>query len=169
MANVLLDNNSVVHYAAVPSNYSTTGQSLGQDMFENVDRLQNVAIGSFIDTIIYSVGVREIEGNGIIEYAIFKVERAHEVPTANAVLLPTDAIITSSGLQAGMRQFQPGRIIKFGQVAVAQEQPRQLSLKGNYKKFRFSKVRAGDYYGIILFVRGLTCTIDFQSRYQSYN
>jgi len=169
---VLSENTSVIMYAAVPANYGIIGTALGQDMFEQVDRSQNVAIGSHIDTIIYNIGIRDSTVPGIVSYAIFKVERAHEVPTANGILLPTDAQIFAEGLQQAMRRYQPGRILKYGQIAVAAEQPRTLSLKGNYKKFRMSKVRTGDYYGIILFNKaavGGSISMDLEGRYQSYN
>ena len=164
-----MSNNSVIFYAAVPSNYAVAGTALTNDRFENADRLQAVVIGSHIDSIIYNISIRNISSDGVVEYAIFKIERAHEVPDGNP-LLPTDTQIQTEGLQTAMRRYQPGRIIKFGLIAVAGEQPRALSLKGNFKKFRMSKVRTGDYYGIILFMRGIeTANIDFHGRYTSYN
>lgn len=167
MNNVLDPSEGLILYAAIPSNYATVGTPLSADRYENVDRLQNVAIGSEIQSIIYNIAISSVTTPGIIEYAIFKVERATSVPTTDGVYLPTPAEIVSIGLQAAMRQYQPGRVIKFGNFAVAAEQPRTVSLKGAYGKFRMAKVRTGDYYGIIVFSRGATSIVDVQSRYNS--
>ncbi len=167
--NSVLNNATVVFYPAVPANYAVIGSPVTGDTFEQADRSQAVVIGSHIDTIIYNVSFRNIESDGVIEWAIFKIERAHEVPDGNP-LLPTDTEIQTEGLQTALRRYQPGRVIKFGTVAVAPEQPRVISLKANYRKFKMSKIRTGDYYGMICFVRGITSTnIDFHGRYQSYN
>lgn len=168
MANILEGTNtSVVFFAAIPANYGVTGSALTSDRFEQVDRLQQVAIGTEINSIIFTVTLRNITASASVEYAIFKIERSNQVPDTDNISLPNDASITTEGLQSAMRRFQPGRIIKFGVVGVAAEQPRVLSLKANYKKFKMSKVRTGDYYGIIIFSRGTSSVIDFQARYNA--
>ena len=163
-------NTALSFFAAHASGqYSETGAALTEDRFEQADRLQQVVIGNHIDTIIYNVDISDVTGSGIIEYAIFKIERAHVVPAFDGVLLPPQNTITTAGLQAAMRQYQPGRILKFGTVAVAAEQPRTFSVKGNYKKFKMSKLRTGDYYGIAIYNRtSAAATITIQARYQSY-
>jgi len=169
MNNTVGANQSVVLYACITANYNVIGTALSADTFENADRLQNTQLGANVDSIIYSVAGRDITGNGILEYAIFKIERADEVPDTTNQKLPTDIQITTQGLQQAIRQFQPGRITKYGQRAFAAEQPVAWSVKGAYKKFNFSKVRAGDYYGILVFNRSsATVTIDLQARYIAY-
>ncbi len=166
MGTNLLAANSLVFVAAVAANYQFIGQGLGADTFENADRLSNVVVGSDILSIIFNIDVRNNTGDGSIEYAILKVERAHVVPNTDGVLLPTDADIITLGLQASVRQYQPGRVIKFGTFSVAKEQPRSLSIKGNFVKFKMGRMRTGDFYLLVLFNRtSQDCTVDIQSRY----
>ncbi len=168
MANNVTSSASVVFFAAVPANYAVTGTLLTSDTFENSDRQQNCPIGCEIPFIVYNVFTRAITSDGIVEYAIFKVERASSVPTTDNVLLPDNTTISTQGLQAAMRQYQPGRVLKYGALAVAAEQPRQISLGMSYSKFKMAKMRTGDYYGIILFNRnGAGVTLDIQARYNA--
>ncbi len=159
---------SITFFAAVPANYTITGSDLSNDTFEQADRLQLVPIGNTINSIIFNISIRDITLSGVIEYAIFKVERASETPTEASNLLPSNTEISTQGLQSGMRQYQPGRVIKYGQLAVAAEQPRTLSIKGNYAKFKMAKLRTGDHYGIMLYNRtSATAVIDIQCRYNA--
>ncbi len=166
MSNAVASFGNVVFFAALPANYGIIGSALSADTFENSDRLQLCPLGCMISSVVFNISIRDVITSGTIEYAIFKVERASETPTTNQVYLPNDTEIGSIGLQAAMRQYQPGRVIKYGQIAVAAEQPRVLSIKGNYGKFKMAKLRTGDYYGIIIFNRASDITtIDVQSRY----
>ncbi len=168
MGNNVADNTSIIFYAALPAVYSITGVGLTGDLFENVDRSQNNKIGDTIGTITHDIGFRDILSSGIVEIAVFKIERAHAVPTTDGVLLPTDATIITGGLQASVRQYQPGRVIHYRKTAIATEQPRTIKVLGNFGKFKMSKMRTGDYYGIILFNRtGSTITVDIEARYKA--
>ncbi len=168
MANNPMASESVVMFAAVASNYATTGTSLTSDTFENADRSQLVPIGADIPSIVYNIAIRNATATAVLEFAFFKIERAHEVPQTNDVLLPSNATINSLGLQAAFRQYQPGRLLKYMKIAVAAEQPRAFSTKINYAKFKMVKMRTGDYYGVIIFNRGsMAMTIDIEARYNA--
>lgn len=158
---------SVINYAAVVANYGITGTALTSDLNEQVDRSQTVRLGENIDTITWDIGLSPVD-TGIIEICVFKVERANSVPTTDGTLLPANSTITTTGLQAAMRQYQPGRIIHYRKVGVAAAQPRAIKVVGNFAKFKMSKIRTGDYYGIAIYNRtpGI-CIIDFEARYKS--
>ncbi len=169
MSNNVNGNTSVILFASITSNYQVIGTALTNDTFENADRLQNVQLGANIDSIIYNIAIREIQNDGIVEYVIFKIERSDEVPDVTNTKMPTDVEITTEGLQSAFRRYQPGRVLKYGAFGVASAQPRAISVKGNYKKFNFSKVRAGDYYGILVFSRNASAlVVDVQARYNAY-
>jgi len=169
MLNSVPGNQSVILFASVTSNYQTIGTPLTNDTFENADRLQNTQLGANIDSIVYNIAIREIANDGIIEYVIFKIERSDEVPDTTNSKMPTDVEITTEGLQSAFRRYQPGRVLKYGAFGVASAQPRAISVKGDYKKFRFVKVRAGDYYGILIFNRNVaSLEVDLQARYNAY-
>ncbi len=164
----LVSNTGTAFFASITASYNQTGTLLTSDTFENADRTQQTPIGADVNFIVYNISIRAGASASIIEYAIFKIERASGVPSLNNGLLPDDVTIQTQGLQSAMRQYQPGRILKFGQVAIAAEQPRALSLSGNYRKFRFAKQRTGDYYGIVIFNRGDDAvTLDIQARYNA--
>ncbi len=169
MANNVLTATSIVTYAAIPtSNYAATGAALSGDTFEQADRLSQNPLGAKINTIRFNVAIRGISDNGIIEYAMFKIERATAVPQLGDGQLPDQTSINSLGLQAAMRQFQPGRVLHFGQLAIATEQPRVFVKTINYAKFKMSTLRTGDYYGIIIHNRNpAAVTIDVQMMYKS--
>ncbi len=166
----MVANGNALFFAAVPGTYIVTGTPLTNDTFEDADRAQRVPLGCEIPSIIYDISIRDATDSSSVEYCLFKVERAHEVPTTNDGLLPSSNSILTEGLQAAMRKYQPGRVIKFGVISVAAEQPLHRSIKGNYGKFKMAKVRTGDYYGIILFNRtgGTgTLSVDVQMRYNA--
>ncbi len=168
ISNGLSTNTSLIFYAAIPANYAVTGTALSSDTFENADRQQNCPIGSTIDNIVFNIAFRGLTDNGVMEYAFFKIERSNVVPTGDNVMLPNDTVILSQGLQSAIRQYQPGRVLHYGQVAVATEQPRCISKSVPYGKFKLSKLRTGDYYGVQIFNRSAaTVFVDVQARYKA--
>ncbi len=168
MGNDVMAAESLVFHAAIASNFAVIGSPLTNDTFEDANRTQNCVVGSDISSIIFNIDIRNNTGDGPIEYAILKIERAHVVPDTDGILLPGNADIITEGLQASTRRYQPGRVIKFGSFSVAAEQPRSLSIKGNYSKFKMSRIRTGDFFTLVLFNRtSATTTIDIQARYSA--
>ncbi len=168
VSQTLLASNSGLFYACTTANYTTTGTALTVDTFEQADRQQNTPIGADVNGIVYNLAVRDATVSAIIEIAFFKIERAHIVPSADDVLLPSNATIVALGLQAAFRQFQPGRLLKYVKLAVAPEQPRTLSIMVLYRKFKMAKVRTGDFYGVMTFNRSSgDVIIDYEARYKA--
>lgn len=159
---------SVIFYAAIAANYATTGTSLSADMYENVDRLQNVTPFASISPIIFNLAFINKESESFVSYAIFKVERSTQVPNTDGVILPLNTEIVTEGLQQAMRRYQPGRIIKYGKVAISTGQPVALSIKADFGKYKMGTLRTGDFYGIIIFNSSLEpIDVDIESRYKT--
>lgn len=168
MNNIIQPADTLVFFASVPANYPVTGTPVTNDTFEQADRANLTPIGARITRITFDVSIQDITDQGTIEWAIFKIERAPTVP-ALGNQLPLSAEISVQGLQQAMRQYQPGRVIKFGQLSVASEQPRSFRAIGRFGRFRMQANRTGDYYGIIIFNKtGGTPIISVQARYKAY-
>ena len=169
MNNVVMGDTSIIFYFAVPANYAVIGTAVTADTFENADRSQAVQVGAKIGRVTIDFDIRSLTADGTIEYAVFKVERANVVPDTDGVLLPTNASIIIAGLQQTMRQFQPGRILNFGLMGVAAEQPRAKKVVVDFSKYRLGTMRTGDYYGIIVHSKNTaSVVVDFQARYKAY-
>lgn len=126
---------------------------------------QENTVGNRINTIIINCAFRQAVSAAIVSYTIMKIERANVVPAPGAGL-PADAAVLTNGMQQQDRLFQPGRIIKYGTVAIAPEQPVSISLKADFAKYKMGKIRQGDFYLIRFFNRsGDTLIIDVEARY----
>lgn len=154
---------SVLISATVP-----TGQSAATTTFATANRDTFVPVGSIVPSLIMNLTARENNTEGMLEYIIFKVERANAVPTSANSQLPSAADISTQGLQQAMRTHQPGRVIRFGILPFAGEQPVATSFKINLAKFKFSKFRQGDYLMIQFFARGSAVTVDYHLRGNAY-
>ena len=96
-------------YAANAGAYTTTGTALTTVATGVSNREQENTIGSRIDYIRFDILLEPGTGvSGNLEYAVFKAERQSAVP-ALGTGLPTSAEVTTLGLQAAMRQYQPDR------------------------------------------------------------
>ena len=171
IGNSVAANNATTFFPAQPvTAYLTAGSAITGDTHEDADRNVSNIIGSKIATIFNTISFRDVTVNGIMEIALFKVERANAVPTVGGGLLPTTVAITGQGLQQAMRQFQPGRVLKYLKAAIAAEQPRVVHAKHQLFKFNMSTMRAGDYIGIIVYNRSSAAvTVDFESRYNAFD
>lgn len=156
-------NIATIILAAVPS--QVAGVAATTDV-EARDRDRTCAIGSHVNSIVFDIALRGAPTTGYVEYAVFKLERQTAVPTLGVVSMPTSATITTIGLQQAMRTANPGRIVKFGQIPYTAETTRVARISANFKKYRLSSVRQGDYFGIVIYNRTGTVTFDVQMRYK---
>lgn len=128
------------------------------------NREQEYEIGSHLGTTTINMAIRP-GSTGMYEYCVFKSERALAVPT-NGNGLPSAASITTNGLQYEMRALHPGRVVHYGQCSVTADMGATRQIKVPWSKYKLSKIRAGDYYGIIVFHRGagVNDDVDIQTR-----
>ncbi len=112
------------------------------------------------------IAIRGIVASGVVEVVVLKAERQPAVPTLGTGL-PPQATITTDGLQKSARTYQPGRVIFFGQMATAPEQPRTMKIPAKWGKYKMAKIRQGDFYLVLINNRsGSTIIYDVQSRFR---
>ncbi len=133
------------------------------------NKQQEVTIGSTLGRTTFDISIRNPANSGMIEYAVYKIERSTAVPAVGALNLPSSADVNTGGLQCEMRNHNPGRILEFGLIPYTVETTRMKKLVINWKKFRLATMRQGDFYGIVLFNRGPnTITIDVYCRFKEW-
>ncbi len=133
------------------------------------NKQQECTIGSQIGRTTFDIGIRSTTASGILEYAVYKIERSTAIPAIGALNLPTAADILSGGLQCEMRNHNPGRILEFGQLAYTGETTRTKKIVVNWKKYRLATIRQGDFYGIVFFNRAAgSIVIDVYCRFKEW-
>ncbi len=149
MLNSLAANIGLVVFAAV-SERLAGGSITGDVTTENLDR--TVAVGRHINSIKFDVTIEKSTASGILEYAVFKIERADTTPLLGT-LLPTSAEVASAGLQQAIRKEQPGRVYHYGALPFTPETTRRKTFRVNFAKFKKTQMRSGDHIGIFMFQR----------------
>ncbi len=133
------------------------------------NKQQECTIGSEIGRTTIDIGLRTATASGIVEYAVYKIERSTAIPAVGALNLPASADVSSGGLQCEMRNHNPGRILEFGQIAYTAETTRTKKLNINWKKYRLATIRQGDFYGLVFFNRGPSAVvIDVYCRFKEW-
>lgn len=166
IGNSVATSTAMVFIAGNAGAYATTGTALTTVATGLSNREQENTVGSIINSIIYDISLQPGTGaGGVIEYAIFKLERQSAVPTVGGTL-PASATINTSGLQSAFRTLFPGRVLKFGMIPITEGTTAVKSIKGAYGKFKMAKIRTGDFYGIMFFNRtAQSVVISVQARY----
>lgn len=164
MNNALTLNNGLVFISAL------TGRVAGDpatDVIRSLgNREQEVVIGNHVGATTYSISLTDITASGMIEIAAFKADRKESTPVLGTVL-PSAATINTSGLQQAIRMAIPGQVFKFMTGSFASEQPRQFTFTVKWSKFKKSKARAGDFYGLVIYNRSSqTIGVNVQARYK---
>ncbi len=129
-----------------------------------------MTIGSSIGRTTFDIAIRNSTASGILEYAVYKIERSTAIPAVGALTLPSSAEVLAGGMQCEMRSHNPGRILEFGLVAYTTETTRTKKILINWKKFKMSTIRQGDFYGIVFFNRGpQSITVDNYCRFKEWS
>ncbi len=72
-------------------------------------------------------------------------------------------------MQQAMRMALPGRIMHFSKISVTAETTRVVKIRVNPAKYRMSKIRPGDYIGILCHnMSGQSTTVSFEMRYKEF-
>jgi len=153
---------------------ATTGFNVGESAQSTVNvaanRDQLVVTGSKLGQMTVHIVARGAgqSGSGVLEYAFFKVERSAQVPTSTSGQLPGATEILNDGLQQAERIHNPGRVIHFGLIAFAGQQPGVRVIKLPWAKFKLAGVRVGDYYMLHFFSRGDAVEVDYHCRFKEF-
>lgn len=155
---------SVTHFIGNAGTYQLTGTDVQTATATLSNREQEYTIGSHLGTSTINITFRGASASGSYQIVVFKRERQAAVPI-NGTGLPALARIIAVGMQMAFREEMPGRVLHFQTVGIALNQPRALVLKIPWAKYKLSKMRSGDWYGISIFNQGTTDgEFDIQTR-----
>lgn len=166
MAQTITANTASLVVISSPSIFSAGSASSN---IEAQDKDRTVNVGHHIGTFNISLGHRNITGQGIIEYCIFKVERHDSTPAIGSHPVPSTAEVLSQGMQQAVRMANPGKTFHFSMRAYAIDQTMVHNIKVSPAKFKLSKCKAGDHWILLMFNRGPTSVaFDYQARFKEY-
>ncbi len=136
---------------------------------DDQDKDRTVQVGHHIGAFNLDLSIRNTAGDGVVEYCVFKVERVATVPVLGTHPIPSSATIASQGMQQACRLDNPGKVFHYSKRAYSIEQTVVHKIRVSPAKFKLSKVKAGDYWILMMFNRGpQTVTIDYEGRYKEY-
>ncbi len=159
-------NTSVVFIIQSPSIFA--GGSASSNI-EAQDKDRTVNVGHHIGILNIDISVRNTTGDGVVEFCVYKVERADSTPVLGTHPVPSTAEVLASGMQQECRLQNPGKVFHYSKRTYSIEQPFQHKIKVWPAKFKLSKIKAGDHWILQIFNRGSTAVaLDFEARYKEY-
>ncbi len=166
MSGTLATNVALVIVLESPSIDAGESATTGID---DQDKDRTVQVGHHIGAFNIDMSIRNTAGDGVVEFAVFKVERVATTPVLGTHPIPSSATIASQGMQQATRLDNPGKVFHFSSRAYSIENTLTHKIRVSPAKYRLSKVKAGDYWILMMFNRGpQTFTFDFQGRYKEY-
>ncbi len=134
---------------------------------QDKDRTANV--GHHIGTLNLDFSIRGTSGQGVVEFCVFKVERAATTPVIGTHPIPSGTEVTNEGMQQACRLANPGKVFHYSKRTYTPEVNVAHKIRVSPAKFRLSKMKAGDHWCIYVHNRGGTAiTVDFEARYKEY-
>ncbi len=157
---------AIVYVIVSPSIFAAGSASSN---IEAQDKDRTVNVGHHVGSFTIDFFGRKQTNDGILEFAVLKVERASTTPVIGTHPIPTSAAIASAGLQQAMRLANPGKVFHYSARPYTPEVNITHKIKVSPAKFKLSKLKAGDHWLLIVFNRGPNnITVDFQARYKEY-
>ncbi len=139
------------------------------DNIEAQDKDRTVNVGHHVGTFFIDTTIRTTVADGVVEFCVFKVERAAATPAIGTHPVPSGAEITTQGLQQSCRLANPGKVFHYSKVVYSIEAPKTHKIKMSPAKFKLSKLKAGDHWCLLVHNRAAsTVTFDFEARYKEY-
>ncbi len=136
---------------------------------EAQDKDRTVNVGHHIGRINIDISFHNIINDGIVEFCVFKVERADSTPVVGTHPVPSTAEVLTQGMQQACRMANPGKVFHFSQRAYVIEQPITHKIIVSPAKYKLSKIKAGDHWMLLIFNRGSQAiTFNYQCRYKEY-
>ncbi len=166
MAGTMVTNAAALIVIESPSIFAGGSAS---DNIEAQDKDRTVNVGHHIGRLNLDLNIRTTVADGIVEFAVYKVERAASTPSPGAHPVPSAATILSQGIQQAVRLDNPGKTFHFSNRAYTAEHNLTHKIIVSPAKYKLSKVKAGDHWLLQMFNRGSgTVTYDVQMRYKEY-
>ncbi len=137
------------------------------DNIEASDRDRTVNVGHSLGKVFVNLAIRATTGTGIISIGVMRVERATAVPAIGVGNVPSLAEIAGQGMQQAQRMQNPGRVVRYLNMAYTAEFSRIIKFSFVPAKYKMAKVRPGDYFIMQVFNKGPTgVTYDYEARFK---
>lgn len=162
-----LGSNAETLFIIVSPSIFAAGSASSNIEAQDKDRTANV--GHHVGTLNLDFSIRATIGQGVIEFCVFKVERAAATPVIGTHPVPSGAEVTTQGMQQACRMANPGKVFHYSKRTYTPEVNVAHKIRVSPAKFRLSKIKAGDHWCVYVHNRGGTAaTIDFEARYKEY-
>ncbi len=137
---------------------------------EAQDKDRTVNVGHHLGRLNIDITIRTTINNGVIEFCVFKVERADSTPALGSHPVPSIAEINTQGMQQACRMANPGKVFHYSKRSYTPEVNLTHKITVSPAKFKLSKIKAGDHWMLLMFNRaaGNQVTFDFEARYKEY-
>ncbi len=166
MGGTLVTNASVLIVIVSPSIFAAGSASSN---IEAQDKDRTVNVGHHVGAFNIDMGIRDTGGNGVLEYCVYKVERAASTPVLGTHPVPSTAECLTQGLQQAARMANPGKVFHYSKRAYSDNFFVAHKIRVSPAKFKLSKLKAGDHWVLQLFNRSASSiTFDFECRYKEY-
>ncbi len=166
MSGVITANAETLFIIVSPSIFAAGSASSN---IEAQDKDRTVNVGHHVGRLNIDISIRGTSGNGVIEFCLFKVERADATPAIGTHPVPSGAEITTQGMQQACRMANPGKVFHYSKRTYTIEQNFVHKVIVSPAKYRLSKLKAGDHWCLYVHNRGGTSVnIDFEARYKEY-
>ncbi len=159
-------NSTAVIVIASPSIFAAGSASSN---IEAQDKDRTVNVGHHMGTMTLDLAITGVTASGVIEFCVFKVERADSTPTLGNHPVPSIAEINTQGMQQACRMANPGKVFHYSQRVCTTEVAIAHKIRVSPAKFKLSKFKAGDHWMLMMFNRSAqTVTFNYQARYKEY-
>ncbi len=167
MAGTIASPNTAVLVIVSPSIFAAGSASSN---IEAQDKDRTVNVGHHVGRLNIDVTIRSTTTNGVIEFCVFKVERADSTPALGTHPIPSTAEILSQGMQQACRLANPGKVFHYSKRPYTGDMNLTHKIIVSPAKYKLSKLKAGDHWMMLMFNRstGGTITYDFEARYKEY-
>ncbi len=137
---------------------------------EAQDKDRTVNVGHHVGRLNIDITIRNLTNDGVVEFCIFKVERADSTPVIGTHPVPSTAEVNTQGMQQACRMANPGKVFHYSKRVYTVEQNVAHKITVSPAKFRLSKLKAGDHWMLLMFNRAAAnqVTFDFECRYKEY-
>ncbi len=137
---------------------------------EAQDKDRTVNVGHHIGRLNVDITIRNLTNDGVIEFCLFKVERASTTPVKGVHPVPSNTEIATQGMQQACRLANPGKVFHYSKRPYTVESNIVHKIIVSPAKYKLSKMKAGDHWLLLVFNRadaGIV-TMDFEARYKEY-
>ncbi len=166
IATSLVNSTAFVTIIASPSIFAAGSASSN---IEAQDKDRTVNVGHHIGRLNLDINIRNTSGDGVVEFCVFKVERAATTPVLGTHPIPSSSEVNSQGMQQACRLANPGKVFHFSKKPYSVENTQIHKIIVSPAKYKLSKFKAGDHWVLMTFNRGpTTVTIDYEGRFKEY-